>query len=286
MGNAPVIILGMHKSGTSMLAKIVEESGVFVGRRKDENNEALFFIKLNTWMLHQTNASWDNPYNFHFINTFLKEHVVRVLDRHLRGIRRIEFLGINKFFKYTDIRNLDIPWGWKDPRNTFTIEIWKELFPHAKILHIYRNPIDTAESLRRREEKIQREFKSSLKKKMKEFFLINKVGYGESLRVQSISESYKLWEEYVNKAFSLSREFKDNILHIRYESFLDNPKEGLTNILEFLEIEIEETHAAKVIQDVKSDNKYAFTKNEELVEAYNRVKNNEIMIKLKYNTIV
>lgn len=121
---------------------------------------------------------------------------------------------------------------------------------------------------------------------MKEFFLINKAGYGESLRVQSISESYKLWEEYINKAFSLSREFKDNILHIRYESFLDNPKDGLTNILEFLEIEIDETHAAKVIQDVKSDNKYAFTKNEELVAAYNRVKNNETMIKLKYNTIV
>ena len=37
--------------------------------------------------------------------------------------------------------------------------------------------------------------------------------------VKNIYEGIQLWEEYTDKAFSLNREFKENILHIRYETF-------------------------------------------------------------------
>ena len=138
---------------------------------------------------------------------------------HLRGFRRWEYLGFKRFLQYKDIRNLDFPWGWKDPRNTFTIDLWKEIFPDARILHIYRNPIDVAESLRKREVDAQGSFKSDWRKSVKECLLIGKVGYQGSLRVQNIYEGIQLWEEYTDKAFSLNREFKENILHIRYETF-------------------------------------------------------------------
>ena len=39
----PIIIIGMHRSGTSMLSKILEYSDIFLGNNKDINNEALFF---------------------------------------------------------------------------------------------------------------------------------------------------------------------------------------------------------------------------------------------------
>ena len=41
----PIIIIGMHRSGTSMLSKILEDSDIFLGNNKDINNEALFFKK-------------------------------------------------------------------------------------------------------------------------------------------------------------------------------------------------------------------------------------------------
>ena len=61
MKYTPIIIIGMHRSGTTMLSKILENSGVFLGNNKDINNEALFFQKINTWFMRQVYASWDNP---------------------------------------------------------------------------------------------------------------------------------------------------------------------------------------------------------------------------------
>src|SRR5688572_27012894 len=142
----PIIIVGMHRSGTSVLTRILEQSGVFFGSKRDENDEAVFFQSLNIWMLSQLSASWDSPYNARFLDEQRKQHMVRVAEMHFRGIHRIDFLGRTRFFKYRDIRKLDLRWGWKDPRNTFTLPVWLSFFPRAKIIHIYRNPIDVAQS--------------------------------------------------------------------------------------------------------------------------------------------
>lgn len=39
----PVIIIGMHRSGTSMISRMIEALGLFQGKEKDPNNEAFFF---------------------------------------------------------------------------------------------------------------------------------------------------------------------------------------------------------------------------------------------------
>lgn len=283
----PVIIIGMHRSGTGMLSRMLEELGLFVGNKTNkENNEALFFYKLNEWMLREANASWDNPYNFNFINDSFKRQIIKVLESHLKGFRRIEYLGPKFFLRYKDIKDLDFPWGWKDPRNTFTVDIWKEIFSDAKILHIYRNPIDVAESLRKREIELQRTFKKNWGKRVRETLLIGRVEYQQSLRVQNIYEGIELWREYIAKAFSLDKDFKKNILHIRYETFTENPEGILKNALNFLELKFSETDILNVVKNVKADRKFAFTGREDLIEIYNQIKNEDIMKKLEYNNIL
>ena len=73
MGISPVIIVGMHRSGTTMLSQLLERLGLFTGEKKDDDYEALFFYKLNEWLLNQANASWDNPHNFSFISDIFKK---------------------------------------------------------------------------------------------------------------------------------------------------------------------------------------------------------------------
>ena len=46
----PVIIIGMHRSGTSMLTRLLEKAGLFVGHEKENNWEAWFFPKINQWL--------------------------------------------------------------------------------------------------------------------------------------------------------------------------------------------------------------------------------------------
>jgi len=91
--------------------------------------------------------------------------MVKLAENYIKSIRRIKYLGFIKGLKYKSLKELDFPWGWKDPRNTFTIDIWIEVFPNAKLIHIYRNPIDVAESLRKRTLKCKKIFNGILKKK-------------------------------------------------------------------------------------------------------------------------
>ena len=60
-GRAPIIFIGMHRSGTSMLGRLLESLGLFAGTRKDPNNEAVFFQQINDWLLTQCGARWDMP---------------------------------------------------------------------------------------------------------------------------------------------------------------------------------------------------------------------------------
>ena len=64
---APVIIIGMHRSGTSMISDILQHLGVFMGADLEYHSESRFFSRLNGWMFYQAGATWDNPYNFKFI---------------------------------------------------------------------------------------------------------------------------------------------------------------------------------------------------------------------------
>ncbi len=282
----PVIIMGMHRSGTTMLASLLEQLGLFIGAKKQENDESLFFFKLNDWLLRQANATWDNPHNFTFINPVFKERVIRVLMQHLKGMRRLEYLGFGKFMRYGDIRHIDFPWGWKDPRNTFTIDVWKDIFPHPKLLHIYRNPIDVANSARKREIEIQNNYKKNWKNMLKERFVFGKAFYQDSVRLQNIQEGILLWKDYVQKAFDLEREWKENILHIRYETFLDYPADTLEKIVHFIDLPVDVSAIHAVSRNVLSDNKFTFIKDASLQRLYRHIREEDIMKKLRYDTII
>ena len=92
----PVIFIGMHRSGTSMLGRLLEELGMFFGSLKDENNEALFFQDLNEWLLGQCGGRWDNPATF---NKYFwrNDEAVKWTELYIRNLlaspRFIQFLG-------------------------------------------------------------------------------------------------------------------------------------------------------------------------------------------------
>ena len=44
--SAPFVIVGMHRSGTSLVSRILDQSGVFMGLDLQEDHESRFFIEL------------------------------------------------------------------------------------------------------------------------------------------------------------------------------------------------------------------------------------------------
>ncbi len=149
---SPIIITGMHRSGTTLLSKILDNQGIFMGFKKEENNESVFFLKLNQWILSLGGCSWDNPCN---LNDLHNKQIV--IDRIYKIINsRLNYLyhGYSKFIFKKSFYNMTNNWGWKDPRNTFTIEFWLSLFPDAKIINISRNPLAVSNSLLTRQNQL------------------------------------------------------------------------------------------------------------------------------------
>lgn len=270
---APIVLLGMHRSGTSMLAKLLDDFGLFTGNQKDENDEAVFFKQINDWLLTQCGGRWDMP---HAINHLWRnknildwnECYVRYL---LNSPRSIMYLGLRKYIATRGIDRLKIPWGWKDPRNTFTLPFWTRLFPELKVIYIERHGVDVANSLRVRSQKgMEIIGKTYLKYRMLTIIHPKRGGFLESPRCASIDGGFSLWREYVDQAeqvlgtLSLHR-----VLKLRYEQLLLNPIQHLLECADFCGLDISREKVEPITDTINADRAFSYKKSEKLIEFAN-----------------
>ena len=266
----PVIIIGMHRSGTTMVTQLLEALGLFVGKEKEANHEALFFHKINEWLLSQSWGHWDHPEAIHELiaNQEIRGLVMDYVGRYLmKSPRTIEFLGWKKYVRYRTPLNLDIPWGWKSPLNTYTLPLWQDLFPDAKVIHIYRHGVDVASSLRTRGRQDMR------RTRLQDLYyhltflhwLRTKPGtFIDSVRCDSLEGGFSLWEEYLSEARRHVERLQDRALELRYEDFLSEPLPILKELALFCGLSTNAELLAKAVELVKSDRAYAFCKKAEL----------------------
>ena len=61
----PVLITGMHRSGTSILARLLSQSGVWLGSDSEPRYlESLFFLETNESLLSLADSAWHQPRDF------------------------------------------------------------------------------------------------------------------------------------------------------------------------------------------------------------------------------
>ncbi len=129
----PVIILGVHRSGTSLLTRMLEAVGLFVGNDLQGDHESKVVIAVSNHYINKTGGSWDAP---HYPNAsdLKTNYIARAFDASFDGIK--DAFGPMQGF-----------WGLKDPRMVITLPMWLQIFPEAKIIYIKRSPADIARSL-------------------------------------------------------------------------------------------------------------------------------------------
>jgi hypothetical protein len=265
----PVIFIGMHRSGTSMLGRLLEELGMFFGALKDENNEALFFQNLNEWLLSQCGGRWDNPapFNKYF---WRSDEAVKWTELYIRNLlaspRCIQFLGVR--FALGGIGGLSMPWGWKDPRNTFTLPIWLRIFPEAKVVSIERNGVDVAQSLRAREIQFLKEAPSFYEKNRMAFFLRpRRSGFAHSPRCLVLEDGFALWEEYTSQAEAMMAQLPAHrVLALRYEDVLENPVKWLARSADFCGLKVSQTQLDSTVKNIRVDRAKAYESDVELTD--------------------
>lgn len=140
-------VLGMHRSGTSLVSRLLNLMGVDLGPEerlmgpKPDNPSGFWehepLTALNDEILGRFGGSWDAP-------PVLPSGWER--SRDLADLRRKASGLIREDFGRSAV------WGWKDPRSSLTLPFWQRLLPGMRYVLCLRNPVDVAGSLTDRNE--------------------------------------------------------------------------------------------------------------------------------------
>ncbi|HEX2281191.1 MAG TPA: sulfotransferase, partial [Thermomicrobiales bacterium] len=192
----PVAIVGMHRSGTSMVAKLLQRAGLSLGEEADlmppaeENPEGFYehlqFVKLNDEVLNVAGAGWDCPpaAGFDWDDT--------ALDPFRARARRLAIPLQER-----------LPWGWKDQRTSLTLPFWRSAFGPLRIVAVVRNPLEVVTSLHRR-------------------------------NAFSTALGLTLWQIYAERI--LEDTSPDERLITHYDSYFLEPDREIARVLDYLEL--------------------------------------------------
>lgn len=134
-----LMILGMHRSGTSLLASWLSDCGLHLGNDllgEKVGNELGHYEDMDFLRLH--------------------EKILKAAGTHRGGIEDFNVGEITSTF-YEQMRQLvaqksraNIQWGWKEPRTCLFVQQYRELIPDAKYIVVYRHYLQVVDSLIRR----------------------------------------------------------------------------------------------------------------------------------------
>jgi GT2 family glycosyltransferase/glycosyltransferase involved in cell wall biosynthesis len=189
-----VCIAGAHRSGTSMLTRLLHACGLYLGPEsalmppQADNPEGFWehlgFVAVNDELLNELGGAWDLP----------PRSDENFSDPRLHSLTMKARLLIEGF----DSARV---WGWKDPRNSLTLPFWQNVLPGLKTLIIVRNPLEAAHSMRER----------------------NGMSYSFGLR---------LWEIY-NRRLIDGANAEDRLV-THYDLFFEDPANELRRIAYFI----------------------------------------------------
>lgn len=216
-----IIILGMHRSGTSMITGLLQQCGLYLGEPEalmpphpEDNAEGYWehqaISNLNEEMLVQLGGNWRTPpplvqgwSNHEALETFWQRfnHLTADFDSH----------G---------------DWGWKDPRNSLTLEFWLKHMPDLKVLLCLRNPFEVAESL----------------------------STGKPMRDMTPSAALALWGDYHRAIFQ--QNILDRVIVTHYDSYFYDAKAELQRVLAALALPVSAHHLENALKTIHPTSKH------------------------------
>jgi len=132
-------ITGHGRSGTSLIASLLQSGGLSIGKRlmgPGEGNVCGHFEDLDFYDFHVavlTEQGFGSE-------GYVVQPSIAVPNRFLATAGALVAAR----------REAGKPWGWKDPRATLFLDFWHELIPELRFLLLFRSPWEVADSLFRR----------------------------------------------------------------------------------------------------------------------------------------
>lgn len=132
--SSTVLILGMHRSGTSCLVGSLQQKGLYLGPVMEHSphnpkgsHEHPLIRHLNSAVLQYSGGRWDKPparIRWHSRHAKVRDQLISIFHSQSSG-----------------------PWGFKDPRTLLTLPFWQASLRHLQYVATFRHPLRVAQSL-------------------------------------------------------------------------------------------------------------------------------------------
>ncbi len=123
------VVLGMHKSGTTLIAEVLHHSGISIVDNTDTDldyDTGNKYERTSTKAINHELLGSDGSFSLKVLEDKLLH-----ANQDLR--RRMQQLVANLTAAHPD-------WGFKDPRTCLTYPVWAEALPPHKLIVVYRSP--------------------------------------------------------------------------------------------------------------------------------------------------
>ena len=142
---APLLVVGMHRSGTSYLASLLQSLGVKMGPQlvgAQRGNPRGHFEDTEILAFHQAALArrHDPARTLYDDGTIIQFPVDQAFSPEENETARILIAA----------RQTNTPWGWKEPRTSLFLSSWLKLLPGSRVVTISRHPLEIHFSLLRR----------------------------------------------------------------------------------------------------------------------------------------
>lgn len=279
----PIIVIGMHRSGTSLVAGLLSLLGVYCdpkmppppadaalprpgnGARVAGYGEAQAFRLLNERLLRQAGSAWDNVDDF-----LMKRDDPQFASASLSAIQSATYRELK-----TDYLDMMPPlessgWGWKDPVNSLTAPYWLRIFPDATLIHVVRDPRDVAASLVRRAQKQEEQFNPTVLTRALRWVsdpriaargIVRRVGQRSlsappKLSVSDPAYCLNLYDRYVSECLTLRRTAQ-RYYEIHFEQILASPLDSFHQLADMVGQKATGARARAAIDFIDTDRRGA-----------------------------
>jgi hypothetical protein len=244
----PIIVIGCHRSGTSLVSNILHQMGVWMGGVQDDNFEPYYFIIANERLLFHFGATWDNPLPFVERMQSPNDIALAIALLHNYPYQHRDFFNDYLGKEHRSLTDLPPKWGWKEPRTSITLPIWLHYFPEAKIIYVQRDGQKVAASMQKRhQDLLSVHYGGQIPETIPLNHLIHTQYTIHSHRPVILEEAHKIWEEYERTIAKWRGIMTNNLwLDVCYEALLEKPMVTLQEMQNFCGLQLSDSDLQKI----------------------------------------
>lgn len=190
MSSRVLIIVGMHRSGTSLITQWLHRCGLSIGEElypADMANKEGYFEDTDFLKAHQQLLKKRSHPSTGFI------------DQPLDSLQHTELKNIQDLIDRKSERK---EWGWKEPRTCLFLDVYNKLIPSAFYLVVVRDYTSTVSSLLTREYKMRMKKFRSKKGLSRLKWILFKKRKPEQVFEMYAERFLKVWIHYYERIFN------------------------------------------------------------------------------------